>query len=105
MECCTLGKMSNMAAPIGQHGKYLFWLQLLNRLSDFHTVFTDGLRKRSRLYCDQGDWCHSSPLRLWALNGGRGNVACRFKEMIMSSVTIFVVIMSILRQPTVACRF
>ena len=24
--------MNKMAAPIGQHGNYLFWLQLLNRL-------------------------------------------------------------------------
>ena len=54
--------MNKMAAPTGQHGKYLFWLQLLNRLSDFHTVFTDDLRKRSSLFPDQGDWCHCSPL-------------------------------------------
>ena len=55
--------MNKMAAPTGQHGKYLFWLQLLNRLSDFHTVFTDDLRKKCSLFPDQGDWCHSSPLR------------------------------------------
>ena len=53
--------MNKMATPTGQHGKYLFWLQLLNHLSDFHTVFTDDLRKRSSLCPDQGDWCHSSP--------------------------------------------
>ena len=51
--------MNKMAVPTGQHGKY--W-QLLNRLSDFHTVFTDDLRKRCSLFPDQGDWCHSSPL-------------------------------------------
>ena len=56
-ECCTLGNMNKMAAPTGQHGKYLLWLQLLNRLSDFHTVFTDDLRKKSSLFPDQGDWC------------------------------------------------
>ena len=56
--------MNKMAAPTGQHGEYLFWLQLLNRLSDFHTVFTDDLRKRSSLFPDQGDWCHSSPLNV-----------------------------------------
>ena len=56
--------MNKMAAPTGQHGKYLFWLQLLNRLSDFHTVFTDDLRKRCSLFPDQGDWCHSSPLSI-----------------------------------------
>ena len=31
-----------MAAPIGQHGKYLFWLQLLNCLFEFHGIFTNG---------------------------------------------------------------
>ena len=55
--------MNKMAAPTGQHGKYLFWLQLLNWLSDFHTVFTDDLRKRCSFFPDQGDWCHSSPLK------------------------------------------
>ena len=45
--------MNKMAAPIGQHGNYLFWLQLLNCLSDFLTFFTDGLRKRSSLCSDQ----------------------------------------------------
>ena len=54
--------MNKMAAPSGQHGKYLFWLQLLNSLADFHTVFSDDLRKRCSLFPDQGDWCHSSPL-------------------------------------------
>ena len=28
----------------------------------FHTVFTDGLKKRSSLCLYQGDWYHSSPL-------------------------------------------
>ena len=63
--------MNKMAAPTGQHGKYLFWLQLLNRLSDFHTVFTDDLRKRSSLFPDQGDWCHSSPLSKKLFSVGR----------------------------------
>ena len=54
--------MNKMAAPIGQHGIYLFWLQLLNHLSDFHAVFTDGLSIRSSLRPDHEDWCHSSPL-------------------------------------------
>ena len=59
-----MGNMNKMAAPIGQHGKYLFWIQPLNRFSDFHTVFTDGLRKRGSLCPDQGDRSHSSPLRI-----------------------------------------
>ena len=40
--------MNKMAAPTGQHGKYLFWPQLLNRLSDFHAVFTGALYALTR---------------------------------------------------------
>ena len=54
--------MKKMAAPIGEYGKYLFWLQLLICLFDFHAVYTNRLRKRTSLCPDQGDWCHSSPL-------------------------------------------
>ena len=61
LECCTLGNINKMAAPMGQHGKYLFWPQLLNNLSDFLAVFADGLINKSSLCPDQGDWCHSSP--------------------------------------------
>ena len=47
VECCALGNMNKMAVRMGQHGKYLFWPQLLNRSSNFHTVFTDDLRINS----------------------------------------------------------
>ena len=32
---------------MGQHGKYLFWPQLLNRSSNFHAVLTNALRNKS----------------------------------------------------------
>ena len=38
---------------MGQHGKYLFWLQLFKCLSNFYAVFTDGLRKWTSFVPDQ----------------------------------------------------
>ena len=35
---------------MGQHGKYLFWPQLLHRSSFYLAVFTDVLKKRISLY-------------------------------------------------------
>ena len=51
-----LGNKDKMTAPMEQHGKCLFWRQLLNRLSSFHVVFTDNNHKKRTSFCsDQGD--------------------------------------------------